>query len=666
MKNTLLFFTLIIILNNLSYSANPDSGLVAFYPFNGNSKDESGKGNHGINYGAALTTDRFGRADNAYNFNHTYIEIPNSVSLQSPSNSMTMAFWININQWDNNTAGIMAKSNTGSLGQYGSLIATTPYIQFDLGGQYARITRYFGLNIWYFVCLKWTGQRVILYLNGDAYDSVSFTGPMLPDNNPLILGKHSPGTLRYLLGKLDDIRIYNRALSAAEIQMLYLETNLDIKVIPQGFYNPLTDKLRMKDTVKVYLRETTLPFKILDSMKTLIDSVTFQGSVRTILPHSSYYIVVRHRNSIETWSSAPEYFEESINYDFTTSASQAYGNNQTLTEGKYCIYSGDENQDGAIDVSDGIDIFNDANLFASGYVKTDVDGDKFVDASDMIVTYNNSLNFISVISPVNNTAACNLSFTRTINWSGFLWRVVSTNDTRCSPGPNFFSSGTDNVFVDGAGDLHLKITKRFGKFYCAELFTDEAVGYGDYTFSLSSRVDNLDKNIVFGIFTWNDINCETNANSELDIEFTRWGDASYPYPLEYSVQPTNGGQETERSVSRPMVQSGNNSIHFLSWTQSLVSFSSYQGNTNPPPPGNLITSWSFNNTNPPKSKEECNSDPVIIPDPESNTTLSLNLWLDRGSYPSNDQEAEVIIHNIDFTQSSPSDFSGNKTFMNNR
>jgi hypothetical protein len=204
------------------------------------------------------------------------------------------------------------------------------------------------------------------------------------------------------------------------------------------------------------------------------------------------------------------------------------------------------------------------------------------------------------------------------------------------------------VYIDSAGDLHLKITKSSGKFYCSELFTSEAVGYGNYTFQLSSRADNLDKNVVFGLFTWNDINCETNANSELDIEFARWGDGAYAYPLEYSVQPTNGGQETERSVSRSLVQTGNNSIHFLKWTPTLVSFSCYNGNTNPPPPGNLITSWNFNSTNPPKSKEECNSVPIIIPDPETNTTLSLNLWLDSGRYPSNDQESEVIIHSIEY------------------
>ena len=649
MKKTLFFFTLIIFFNKISYSADPDSGLAAYYPFSGNTRDESGNGNHGINNGASLTTDRFGRAGNAYNFNHTYIEIPNSPSLQSPVNSMTLNFWINISQWENNSAGFMSKSNTGALGQYGSIAATNPYIQFDIGGQYVRITRFFALNTWYFITLKWTGQKAILYLNGDPYDSVSFSGTIVPDSNPLILGKHTPGTLRYFLGKLDDIRIYNRALTAEEIQMLYLETNLDLKVIPQGFYNPLTGRLRMKDTVKVLLRQTFSPFQIIDSINTIIDSVSFQGSIRTMIPHGSYYIDVKHRNSIETWSSAPIYFEESINYDFTSSSSQAYGNNLILNSGRYCIYSGDKNQDGSIDGTDVIDIFNAANSFVSGYASSDLDGDRFVDVSDVLIAYNNALNFVSVISPNSYTAPCNLTFSRMINWSGFDWRVVSSNDTKCNPGPNYFSSSNDNVYIDSTGDLHIRITKRNNKFYCAELFTNEAVGYGNYTFLLSSRVDNLDKNVVFGIFTWNDINCETNANSELDIEFTRWGDAAYQFPLEYSVQPTNGGQETERSVSRPMVQTGNNSIHFLNWTSALVSFSSYQGHTNPPPPENLITSWSFNNANPPKSKEECNSDPVIIPDPENNTTLSLNLWLDGGRYPSNDQEAEVVIHRIDFT-----------------
>ncbi|MBK7255504.1 MAG: hypothetical protein IPI04_16740 [Ignavibacteria bacterium] len=66
---------------------------------------------------------------------------------------------------------------------------------------------------------------------------------------------------------------------------------------------------------------------------------------------------------------------------------------------------------------------------------------------------------------------------------------------------------------------------------------------------------------------------------------------------------------------------------------------------------NLIAYWSFNTNNTPKSSEVCNSDPVLIPAPEGNTHLNLNLWLNRGNYPSNNQEAEVIIHDINFVPS---------------
>ncbi|MFZ1459402.1 MAG: hypothetical protein WAU38_01275, partial [Ignavibacteria bacterium] len=63
---------------------------------------------------------------------------------------MTLSFWTNISQWDQSSAAFMGKSNTTALGQYGAIATNTPYIQFDLGGQYVRITRYFALNTWYF------------------------------------------------------------------------------------------------------------------------------------------------------------------------------------------------------------------------------------------------------------------------------------------------------------------------------------------------------------------------------------------------------------------------------------------------------------------------------------------------------------------------------------
>jgi hypothetical protein len=116
--------------------------------------------------------------------------------------------------------------------------------------------------------------------------------------------------------------------------------------------------------------------------------------------HNSYYVTVKHRNSIETTSAVPVSFSESdVSYDFTTSSSSAFGYNLKSMEGRFAIYGGDENQDGLVDSSDMIDIDNDVANFIAGYVVTDVNGDGLVDSSDMILVDNNSSAFIGSILP---------------------------------------------------------------------------------------------------------------------------------------------------------------------------------------------------------------------------------------------------------------------------
>lgn len=80
MKNLFLFLIVLVLFqtNNLYSQVKLDSGLVAFYPFNGNSDDESGNGNDGTVMGAMLTADRFGTDNSAYEFDgySSYISIP--------------------------------------------------------------------------------------------------------------------------------------------------------------------------------------------------------------------------------------------------------------------------------------------------------------------------------------------------------------------------------------------------------------------------------------------------------------------------------------------------------------------------------------------------------------------------------------------------------------
>ncbi|MBK7255502.1 MAG: hypothetical protein IPI04_16730 [Ignavibacteria bacterium] len=277
----------------------------------------------------------------------------------------------------------------------------------------------------------------------------------------------------------------------------------------------------MKDTIRVYIRGSSSPYQIIDSSKAVIDSVTFTANVAAFVPPGSYYFEVKHRNSISVWSSSPVYLEGNVNYDFTASASQAYGNNLFFNGSVYCIYGGDVDRDGIIDASDVSSVDNGANSSAAGYILTDITGDKYTDASDVSIVDNNARNLVSEFTPFTIQAPCNLTCDRFLNWSGFTWCVIGSNDTRCYPGPHYFSSNTDNV-RDSTGDLHIKITNRNGRFYCAEMHTVENGRVRSLYIAVSSRIDNLDKNVVLGLFTWNDKNCITNANSELDIEFTRW------------------------------------------------------------------------------------------------------------------------------------------------
>jgi len=116
--------------------------------------------------------------------------------------------------------------------------------------------------------------------------------------------------------------------------------------------------------------------------------------------NGSYYIVIRHRNSILTSSATPVSFAgASISYDFSTSALQAFGANLQLMDGVYALFAGDENQDGLLDSSDMIDADNDAAAFSVGYLPTDINGDGLIDSSDMIFIDNNVAAFVAAALP---------------------------------------------------------------------------------------------------------------------------------------------------------------------------------------------------------------------------------------------------------------------------
>lgn len=176
----------------------------------------------------------------------------------------------------------------------------------------------------------------------------------------------------------------------------------NITAIAEGYYNTVSSKLNIRDTMTAYLRNSVSPYLIIDSAKSVIDSVTFTGVFNFNNTLSgSYYLEVKGKNTIETWSrnSLPVTAGITYNYDFTDSAGKAYGNNLMLKNEKYCIYSGDVNQEGSVDLTDLLQIYNEASNFISGYQVSDINGDRITDLTDLIITYNNSANFIARAVP---------------------------------------------------------------------------------------------------------------------------------------------------------------------------------------------------------------------------------------------------------------------------
>lgn len=175
---------------------------------------------------------------------------------------------------------------------------------------------------------------------------------------------------------------------------------LHLKSYLQGMYDSKLGLMK-RDTIEVLIKDANSPFQTLDESKAYVTTSGYGiYNFSNIQNGVNYYIVVKHRNSIETWSSTPLKFNNNILiYDMSLSNNKAFGKNMIKVGTQYCLYSGDVNQDGAVDVLDLSLINNDVMLFKTGYVNTDLNNDLEVNVSDLIIGYNNMINFVSSKKP---------------------------------------------------------------------------------------------------------------------------------------------------------------------------------------------------------------------------------------------------------------------------
>jgi hypothetical protein len=216
---------------------------------------------------------------------------------------------------------------------------------------------------------------------------------------------------------------------------------------------------------------------------------------------------------------------------------------------------------------------------------------------------------------------------RWLNFSGYDWWVKSSTG-QVGPGPNYFSDSTNNVWLDGTNQLHLRITNRSNEWQCAELVSARTFGFGSYRFELASPVDNLNPMVVLGLFTWSDD--PVFADREIDVECSRWGNAADPTSAQYVVQPYNLSNHLVR-IAQPAAQT--NSTHAFNWETNRVSFQSQRGAYSPSPaPANVISNWTYSLTVPRTGDEN----------------VRLNLWLFNGAAPTDNHEVEVVIKSFQF------------------
>ena len=203
---------------------------------------------------------------------------------------------------------------------------------------------------------------------------------------------------------------------------------------------------------------------------------------------------------------------------------------------------------------------------------------------------------------------------RCIDFSGYEWVVKQS--PRSNPGPNAWADSPDHVWVDGEG-LHLTIARRQNTWFASELVLNESLGYGLYTFQTRGQLDALDPNVVAALFTYNFAD-PAYGHREIDIE----------YAARLGFSPDTRGHFTMQQFDAPghtfdfaPVLSGND-LHSFEWRADRVTFRSggreftYRGPDVPMPGGEHVR---------------------------------LNLWLFRGTPPSDQNDVHLVVTSFRFT-----------------
>jgi len=231
----------------------PTTGLVGWWPFTGNANDESGNGNNGTaQNGAALTSDRFGNNNSAYDFDfisNNLIRVPHQSSLNLMSDFSISIWFKSNNAPPSGNNYVFFSKHDNFLTCCGNNVPYIGFITWNAGGHYQKPSMAYAqsgnftfpesdtlitTNIWQHIVFVNKSDTVKMYLDGSIISNQYFSSTLRASNTEdLLFGSTNRGpALECMNGKLDDIGIWNRALTQQEITDLYNGCQLSIVTQP--------------------------------------------------------------------------------------------------------------------------------------------------------------------------------------------------------------------------------------------------------------------------------------------------------------------------------------------------------------------------------------------------------------------------------------------------
>ena len=210
-----------------------NDGIVAFYPFNGNTRDESGNTHHAANMGVTFATDRFGNDNSAVEFDGSSSYLLVNSSNLFPAAAITTAFWINRNNLDPSQIGSGENYINKELSFSTYLLTDGSLISQVWKGQPGVWSEWFDGDYEMPVSQDWIfytntfdnkTKTVNIFINGELVNTMEETNSdaiVRQSVMPLFIGRNGSSPVYFIQGMMDDIRIYDRALRLDEIQTLY-------------------------------------------------------------------------------------------------------------------------------------------------------------------------------------------------------------------------------------------------------------------------------------------------------------------------------------------------------------------------------------------------------------------------------------------------------------